>query len=124
MEQYTIYCTEEQTRRAWLLDAPFKYCCGKELPDHKYICTTPLLSHTEVIEVPTTQQMIGWLREEYNIQAFVSTLAGNTASVFVKNEFTMFNVNDDDEMPKRFDTYEQAELAAIDAALDYLEKGE
>ena len=107
MERYIIFCTKEQTERAIKLGAP----C--ENPDD----FTPM-------RFPTAEQMRGWLREEYGIQAFVSTLVGNTASVYVKGNFTMFNVNNCDGMPKNFDTYEQAILAAIDAALDYLEKGE
>lgn len=121
MAKFTIYyCTPNQTKRAYELGAPIEYAKvidtiegnSVRLPDDR----------GEFFLIPTVEQMRGWLREECGIQVFVSTLVGNTASLYVKGDFTMFNVNDCDGMPKNFDTYGQAILAAIDAALDYLEK--
>lgn len=117
MEDYTIYCTEEQTRLAWLLGAPFKDCCGNELPGHKYICTTPLLSHTEVIEVPTTQQMIEWLRKEKSILIEIRKMDYEYDYII---EYIEYGFWENTEWHTYTRPYECAERDAIDEALNIL----
>lgn len=49
MEQYTIYCSDEQTKKALELGAPLEYHCPNE--------------RESVYHRPTAEQMLGWLEE-------------------------------------------------------------
>lgn len=113
-----LHCAEmrlnKQTRRAYALGAPIEsktkagYYCNKEYPIQ--------LNVFQYGKVPTTQQMIGWLREKGLLFEF--TDIPNACDVNVaRYDFATIYSNDIELTPH------QAELAAIDAALDYLEKG-
>lgn len=99
MDNYTILCTKEQTRKALDLGAPIKYVLigpiGKDIK--KYL-------------EPTAEEMIGWFREEKNI-FFVPKKVGDCNYVIIG----------DLKCYKSYDSYKEATLAAIDAALEYLE---
>lgn len=118
MNQYTIYCTKEQALRAYMLGAPLE----EEKP------------YAQIVEVgiakgefgqsvgvykciPTAEQMCGWIREKgvnaYACCTICRSYCGNLYdSVYGYRE------------TKYFDKYEDALLAAIDLALDYLENKE
>lgn len=127
MQGYTIYCTEEQTRRAYKLDAPistiwkynqdismvfptdedkqsflnanrysYLYSTGESNVD-KYVCGL----------IPTTQQMIGWLLSKGVFIDLPCKIAKH------------YEHSCEKDLVKRL---QQAELAVIDAALEYLEK--
>jgi len=99
------------------------YYCNKEYPVQ--------LNVFQYGKIPTTQQMISWLREEHQLFCGVD---------IDENENECSDTNNCSYMFYKFNkcgifahtiqhslhcyTYEQAELAAIDMALDYLEKGE
>lgn len=115
MKNYTNYCSEEQTKRAYALGAPIE--------TERYVIDDGCVEIKDnvFVHIPTTQQMIGWLREEKNIYLL--------PVIPVKDmiKFEIFDNNKDDMVDTTgvfIKSYNKAELSAIDAALDYLEKGE
>lgn len=96
MNDYTIYCTEEQTKKALELGAPIKIECFSTATEDYW---------HEVI--PTTEQMINWLEE----QGFYIRL--NTNGCNVEIDFTCI-------LELIGISRKEATLAAIDAALEYL----
>lgn len=121
MNRYTIYCTESQTKRAYKLGAPIAQVMA---PDAYYETHKNKLSmlvecdHENVyIESPTAEQMCGWLREK---GLFIS-VHDNVSSLWFS---LVCQLHGRILSQCRMKTsYEEAILAAIDAALDYLEKG-
>lgn len=98
MNEYTIYCNPIQTRKALELGAPIHYVIGGSIwKDRK-----------KYLE-PTTEELMGWLREEKNI-FFAIKKVGECNYVTIG----------DLKLRKSYDTYKEAILAAIDAALEYL----
>lgn len=126
MQDYTLFCTAEQAKRAYALGAPID-----KSPFGKYLVP------------PTTYSMSGWLRTKKHMffEIFLSsknTKVGNDWRVICKWEFRIRHTKkinpifkepeyiaglDENNNAFRFDTYEEAESAAIDAALEHLEKG-
>lgn len=115
MSDYTVYCTEEQTKRAYKLGAPIK----KDYSVHfgvKSVHISPEHEGSFYATIPTTQQMIGWLREK-GLIVFVTYVDIYESHVYDKG-CTMISSK------RYFESFQEAEFAAIDAALDYLMKGE
>ena len=116
MNRYTIYCTEAQTRRALELGAPIKTIekCGK-------LVNSIILNENEeyytLAMIPTTEQMIGWLRKEKGLFC-EPYLNGECRYSFSPIISTL----EDGEIIRceAEDSPEEATLAAIDAALEYL----
>ena len=127
MENYTIYCTREQALRAYMLGAPLE----KEKP------------YAQIVEVaiakgefgqsvgfykciPTAEQMCGWLREKgvcIDITANEFCTGRWASALCVKGE----NAPDKDwwyesRTYDHYASYNEAMSAAIDKAIDYLEK--
>lgn len=119
MQDYTVYCTEEHTRRAYALGAPLETSdrlCG--WTQHSII----IMEHNDpvFVRIPTTQQMIGWLREK-SIIILPFWKTGIQYAIFVIcNMGNDIDYIDETEMPYK---EQQAELAAIDVAMNYIEKG-
>ena len=128
MEEYTIYCTEEQTKKALELDAPiqnmsmFRYG-DNELPKYVY---KNKWNRDCFCYCPTTEQMIGWLRKEHKIHPRID--CEGSKNYVVQLQF-IHSSKDLDVVNKSykgiighpgFPSPEEATLAAIDAALDYL----
>lgn len=109
MEQYTIYCTAEQTKKALELGASI------------HTTTTDLFNNTWM--KVTAEQMIGWLEGRFNMRFSVCANQLCTEyEFFIRNlpyspKGTYISAF---EIPSR----PEATLAAIDAALDYLIKKE
>lgn len=115
MEQYTIYCTEEQTRKALDLGAPITSY------ENAFISTA--VPHFSVgiddknwVEYicPTAERMIGWLETKVELGLHV----------WRGKDYYGFSLWDGvEEIKYRVDlaTRKEATLAAIDEALDYLE---
>ena len=62
MEQYTIYCTEAQTKKAWELGAPIEYAKVIDAIKGKII---RIPQDTGGFYIwPTAEQMFGWLEEQ------------------------------------------------------------
>lgn len=112
MNRYIIYCSEEQTRKALQLGAPI------EIDSHSH--GRPYIQNgTSFYLCPTSEQMIGWL-EEQGIQ--VSIMFSYQVSPkkwnydLDNNNLILFEHNS-----MSYTTRKEATLAAIDAALGYLE---
>lgn len=106
MNRYTIYCTEDQTKKALKLGAPIRTI-------KKPQCNVGL------IERITTEQMIGWLEEQGVVIIFMGTmkedLSGYTWIAHICHfEDTSIWVD------IKSLSHKEATLKAIDAALDYL----
>lgn len=111
MNQYTLYCTEDQTRKAFELGAPIRY---KDTLDNR---------ERGKFETPTAEQMLGWLEEQniaIDLHAYfkVNNSRINHYEYTVTDSTRVFNGNKI--------TREEATIAAIDKALNYLieKKGE
>lgn len=109
MDRYTIFCTEEQTKKAFELGAPMVKVQGfvDKYPQVMWISKVGY-----IVAIPTAEQMLGWLRSQgYRFcindleepTHWESTIDG----LFAVGELSA---------PK------EATLAAIDVALDYLIK--
>lgn len=112
MNRYTIYCTTEQTKSALKLGAPI-------LADTRETIMSGLNGlpfDVDRVVIPTTDQMIGWLEEQETITAINIDyyVTGNTWACWIK--FKEGSLNKQDFISRR-----EATLAAIDAALEYLE---
>lgn len=98
MKQFTLYCTAEETRRAYTLGAPIeeRKCSKSEIGDDaqrshymkQYGLT--LLSEDEECDVygviPTVEQMCGWLRTTELLQvAYVSRLLKSFVKSYVED---------------------------------------
>lgn len=119
MEKYTIYCTEEQTRKAFELGAPIKkdaskldllYCVKLEERDS-------ITGYNYWLIPPTAEQMIGWLEdvmpisEEFSIeQIIVERYFDGSWNYFIGTR----------ESEECYSSRKEATLAAIDDAIDYL----
>lgn len=121
MNKYTIYCTKEQIRKAYLLGAPIEnkiktgYYYNKEYPIK--------LNMFQYGKISTAEQICGWLREKYNIHIYTLQCRNLTyipqANICNDGVITeLFDWN----YEEYFDSHQQAILIAIDVALDYLEK--
>lgn len=104
MEEYTILCTPEQTKKALKLGAPIEKLSLR------------IFINEERYKNPTAEQMIGWLEEQdiedIEIGNYVTTGSWHYA-VFMKGKHSHFAED-------KFASRKQATLAAIDAALEYL----
>lgn len=111
MKQYTIYCSEEQTKRAYDLEAPIDECSYSINPHIR-------LGAGRCLIIPTAEQMIGWLNtHDLNVSVFGSEFRGG----FYADFHYGICVKQLLYQEKRFVSRKEATLAAIDAALDYLE---
>lgn len=105
MEEFTIYCTTNQTIKAFELGAPIK-------EDYRYkediMFEEKCLTCERQLVPPTAEQMVGFLR-------------GKGIKFQFDDEIDYWCVSiDDDPWAGASGFGENKELAAIDAALDYL----
>lgn len=108
MFNYTIYCTEEQTRKVLELGAPLIRFYSTGCSD---FINTLIISDTEAYAIPTAEEMIGWLEEQ---EIFINV---------IHDEVYFYNIQVNDPQPLKLDKYtnrREATLAAIDSALAYL----
>lgn len=124
MEKYTIYCTEEQTKKALELGAPIEISDYEEKEANIFWKLKFLdLQNGLLAEYPTAEQMVGWLEEQgISVKAFCFSWCNEnkpTWQVHAYNESTNFwNEITFGHSKSR----KEATLTAIDAALDYLRK--
>lgn len=118
MERYTIYCTEKQTRAALALGAPITKVQSNvtlqyhyKTDEHDRISKLPIW-----LTPPTAEQMIGWLEEQEEIGDIVVLEYGMAWWADI------YPTLDDYITLKGFNSRKEATLAAIDAALEYLEQ--
>lgn len=118
MIRYSIALTDEQTRRAYRLGAPIELYCTSELTFHlpKLVCNDGIERH---FTNPTAEMMIGWLEEQgiaLDIHTYFEVENG-------KIHHYQFTVTDSTMIFNgEYNSRKEATLAAIDAALNYLEK--
>ena len=118
MNRYTIYCTPEQTKKALDLHAPIDYCINQfDIDDSEFIGYANKTKIKLYAIIPTAEQMIGFFRS-INIHIEIHKDIIDKWSVYGHKispiEFTVF------DRLTGYDSFEEATLAAIDAALDYL----
>lgn len=116
MNRYTIYCTEEQTRKALELgapidEAPMVHILRNEIGKHCF------LRGGNACWFPTAEQMIGWLEGQRVYVVVSRSIIGENFynwEVFAKNENSAVAYNKE-RLPRK-----EATLAAIGAALEFL----
>lgn len=116
ISDYTIYCTESQTKKALELGAPIeygKYCPGinAEILHKGKDCRR----EKKLYSIPTVEQMISWLEEQGLIEGITIGYAEGIEWFFDVN-----NLSESFISVLNFNSRKEATLAAIDAALEYL----
>ena len=106
MNQYTIYCTPEQTMKALELGAPITATLNTFEPNlYEYLGA--------FFRIPTAERMIGWLEEQGFYFYIFKDYCWNGEVQYGNNWY--YSIDD-------VNSRKEATLAAIDAALDYLIK--
>lgn len=112
MEKYTIYCNEEQTKKALELGAPIETTLVRG--DYNNL-------HSE-LDIPTAEQMIGWLEEHWfeyiNISYYIT---GDYWCYYGETKGGHDSIGGKVSR-NHYSSRKEATLAAIDVALDYLSK--
>lgn len=121
LQDYTIYCTEAQMKKALELGAPI----GKKTIEYS-VCPQPgsgyeeyFLEETDELIIPTAEQMVGWLEDSEEIDEIAPIKTGKNWDYVI---YMTSSLPDIENLNGTFPTRREALLAAIDAALDYLEK--
>lgn len=114
MNDYTIHCTEAQTKRALELGAPIEYAKVVDTINGNSIRIPEETG--EFCLIPTAEQMVCWMEdgllEEVHIEQDIDGLWNYT---IYKNGNDLFGISN------LYPSRKEATLAAIDAALEYLE---
>lgn len=120
MEKYTIYCTKEQTKKAFELGAPLAMGGSRKIFnamgvkdksfEEAYDFEGVVIINDNVYLSPTSEQMINWLDEKEIYIEIVLSPYDWYWSFLINKDYT----------EKTFYTRSEAIIAAIDAALDYL----
>ena len=80
MNRYTIYCTEEQTKKALELGAPLNCCYHND--DFQ---NTIKIGSLHYVEIPTAEQMLGWLEDNYESRKEATLAAIDAALEYLIN---------------------------------------
>lgn len=115
MKEYKIYCTDEQTQKAYNLDAPLEI--ASDVNKHTVLCRKRQYHTYAEIVIPTGEEMIGWLENHKNITAIEITHFGSHWFAHVTTTTPGCSLCMD-----CFQTRKEATLVAIDMALNYLIK--
>lgn len=113
MNEYTTYCTSEQTRKALELGAPIQFASINDIRLGRYI---EVESNNEAYVIPTVEQMIGWLNDKGLLVSIVPNCGDYCWQVWERSLIV------DMSETETISTIKEATLAAINAALDYLNK--
>lgn len=123
MNSYTIYCTEEQVKKALELGASI----GKKTIEYS-VCPQPgsgyeedFSEETDALIIPTAEQMVGWLEGHEEIDEIAPIKTGKNWDYVI---YMTSSLPDIENLDGTFSTRKEATLAAIDTALNYLEKEE
>lgn len=111
MNRYKIPCTEEQTRKARELGAPIEVKSIEDAPKEWY-GKAYFTGMSTCAKIPTAEEMIGWLEHakiEIDITKGIESYVFN---LYFGQEY-INGLNG-------YNTRQEATLAAIDAALEYL----
>lgn len=124
MNKFTIYCSQEQTKRAYELGAPIEKSLGIS-HGVKTTSITPEHEGSFYGVIPTVEQMKGWLEEQHQIYLHI---APTTNGIDTNWLYTMlFDFGHDEEIwhvddSHVYESRKDAMMDAIDEALKYLEK--
>lgn len=129
MNQFTIYCTPEQTQKALELGAPIVLSekrdvyndYPQEIPgkigkyftfEEAYSCC--FCNNYGAYKIPTAEQIIGWLyeQEKFSNICVRKTMGGNYSSSCYCESETLLH--------KTFSSRQEATIAALMAAMEYL----
>lgn len=118
MVRFTIYCTEEQTKKALEFGAPIEVI----VKNHKgNVTTDSMILNGDLCRIPTSEQMIGWL-EIRKIFIYIIPCYGISCSWYIASKgYNKYGYTSNVMVCK---TRKEATLEAIDAALEYLQKKE
>lgn len=110
MDNYTIYCTEEQTKKALELGAPIDTEAFANDSRPHTTASNPK-RHDFIVNcvIPTAEQMLGWL-EKQGLDFYITTRGCSVVSY--SDYGCIFEEHDVDR--------KTSTLKAINAALDYL----
>lgn len=124
MEQYTIYCTEEQTKRAFELGATIQQIALGACDYYNH--------HTKINDyyyvIPRAEQMLGWLREEKGLYIDTTWSYNNTGDEYISliwRQYCGIMLCLENELMieiKPEKTYKESVLKCIDRALYELER--
>lgn len=117
MNNYTIYCTEEQTKMARKLGAPIEVKTIEETPKD-WQGKAYFTGMATCAKLPTAEQMLGWLLDN-GITDIVISRKMNPHTFGFNIWYGMNGLIQEEE---QYPTRKQATLAAINAALEYLSK--
>lgn len=109
MNRYSIFCTEEQTKKAFALGAQLEEVNSINEPKHW------VAIDNTTYKVPTAEQMIGWLEQNARISDIDIFRSGSTYWAFYVTKFLGII-----ESKKEYFSRKEATLVAIDEALDCL----
>lgn len=125
MKKYTIYCTEEQTRKALALGAPIE----RQSPESN----APIASYGEeqnefgkkgpkLWNCPTAEQMIRWLEEQYPIKEVSVFRYRSLTRGTLEWSFDFYDGNENilSSYYEGVESREEATMIAIDSALQFL----
>lgn len=119
MNKYIIYCTPEQTREALKLGACLEEIAYPE-QNEEFIQT----DNYRLYRIPTAEEMIGWLEERGFIVevSFRGTDEPNKQGnkIFIYHLFDYSEWEELNPLSNMYKSRQEATLAAIDAALEYL----
>lgn len=120
MDRYTIYCTKEQTKKAFELGAPIV-----TLPNYEELNGFPFVrcknGNGYPCQIPTAEQMIGWLEDMgISVKAVCFSWCNENKPTWQVHAYQKSTNFWDEIAFGHSRSYREATLAAIDAALDYL----
>lgn len=116
MEEFTIYCTPEQTRKALELGAPLNSCYHNG--DFQ---NTIKIGSLHYVEVPTAEQMINWLRIKHKVFCNVIDEYSHGIENFIY--YIEVNKGHNDIFRSRHEyelSHDKAVMCVINLALKYL----
>lgn len=116
MNEYTINCTPEQTKKAFALGAPIIRAPRGFYEDVSFYSA----KNGERVDliIPTAEQIINWLEEKGLVLHVYPVCRGNDYCIGYKFSCEEIERNMYSDI---FSTRKEATLAAIDKALEYLE---
>lgn len=114
MNRYTIYCTEEQTKKALELGASLETRTNKNPFINVGFFNSRGQLVSESYDIPSAEQMLGWIEEQGLIIHIIHP--------YKNGGYWIFYIQPTDVRGTLFASRKEATLAAIDAALEYLIK--
>lgn len=119
MDEYTILCTEAQTKKALKLGAPIEIKTIEEAPKD-WQGKAYFTGMATCAKLPTAEQMIGWIESISTIQLQIEKqMIGCSVRyrIWVRDKCVPFS---NIIKMQNYHSRKEATLAAIDATLEYL----